>query len=212
MHPKVNDLLKNLSTEGSILLFGGAVRDLGYYKTIPRDLDIVINNNSKLDTILSGIPGRKNRFGGYKIVIGNVSIDIWNLPVTWAFRRGILMEDVTNLTKSVFLNFDAVVYDVTNNKLYDEGFSQAISSKLLDIVLRPNPYPALNVLRTLVFIEKYDFNLSFQLQEYILSWFKVNKLQKVNQLLKLEEMHYGTKLFCEEKINDYLNQILNRNS
>ena len=42
------------------------------------------------------------------------------------------------LPKTVFLNMDAIIYDMKNDKWYDTEYKKAMETKVLDIILEEN--------------------------------------------------------------------------
>lgn len=193
---------------GNIILFGGAVRDFGYYDKVPRDIDIVINtsNPASIGNFLFGKNVKKNRFGGYKVKVGSLSVDIWLLPFTWAFREGIVELSVEKLTETVFLNFDSIVFDASNQILYDGGFTESIETNTLDIILEKNPSPPLNILRTLVYVDKYKFYMSEGLSKYMQDW--IRQYSNINtasdELCRVQWSHYEQVILSRYKILSYL--------
>jgi hypothetical protein len=210
-HPMLSDFRDNLEKFGDVILFGGAVRDFGHYNKAPRDIDIVINtsNPTFVENFLFGKNVKKNRFGGYKVKVSSLSVDIWLLPFTWAFREGIVEVSVEKLTKTVFLNFDSIVFDTSNQKIYDGGFSESIETNTLDIILEKNPSPTLNILRTLVYIDRYKFYISNGLSKYMQNWIK--QYSDINiaseELYRVQWSHYEQVILSRHKILSYLSLL-----
>lgn len=208
--PEARYAVNRLTEEGDLLLFGGAVReylDHGF-KKLPRDFDIVVKtDNIILDDYLYDIPYVKNRYGGYKICTEDVQLDVWTLPSTWAFReQKVQAATEENLTKTVFLNYDAVVYNLCTGHLYAEGYNQAIEDKTLDIVLSDNPYPGLNILRAFVFRRKKKLSFSAQLRNYILNWVDTND-NYIYDLLSIQKKHYGKEYLTREQMIYEIDQL-----
>lgn len=174
-HLLANELFSQLLQAGDIYLIGGALReycdraDLSYL----RDIDIIVDvrNEKRWQQTLKSFPLRQNRFGGYKLCDSGVQIDAWEIGHTWAFREGIIKASHTDYAKllpeTVFLNIDAIVYDWTRERWYDQHYHKAMEDKVLDIVLQKNPQTMLNIVRAFVFQERYQMALSAQLEEVI---------------------------------------------
>ncbi|WNR45102.1 ligand-binding sensor domain-containing protein [Paenibacillus roseipurpureus] len=202
--PLAKNVIYRLLEEGNLLLFGGSVRN--YYengfRTMPRDFDIVVcSDNDELDKYFYNIPYKKNRYGGYKIDHYSVNFDIWSLNSTWAFKtKKISNPNIENLTKTVFLNYDSVVYDLTTGRLYDEDYRLAKEKNKLDIVLQDNPFPELNVLRTFVFKTKHNMEYSERLRSYLVNWKEQNVKNALDLLTSIQLKHYGTEYLNKDQL------------
>jgi len=165
-NPTIAQLLEKLSKAGPAVIFGGAIRDWIVGKT-PRDIDIVLDCPSKSLEFLNQ-KSNKNKFGGYFLKIDGIEFDIWNLDATWAFKNDAkFSKNLKTLTQTVFFNMDTVLYYLDTGKLQDDGFTQAMESKTLDIVYEPNPFPFLCVSKALVALTKYDMRASDKLKRFI---------------------------------------------
>jgi len=201
-----SSFIENVNSKSEIILFGGTVRDI-YIDKIPRDFDIVVNTTDQnLEKIINGYRNEKNRFGGYKINIDGFDIDIWNLANTWAFKNRFFKSSFRNLVKTVFFNADSIAINISNNQIYENGFIEAFNKKELKILFEQNPYPELCVLRALVFIEKYSFNLSEDLIKYIKKWV-TNETDPIIKLEYVKNTHYKNSNLKDFNYKKYLNII-----
>jgi len=204
--------IEELSNVGELLFFGGSIRDICFYPEeppMPRDFDIAIRfkNKKSFDSIIKKYNYKKNRFGGYKLKISNIEFDIWDLENTWAFKNTNLCPSEENLAKSVYLNIDGIVYNFNKEKLYDEVFRSTIKESKLDITLEENPQIELNLLRALVFKEKYKLELSNNLKSVINDYLKDDSSTLIENLYELQLSHYKTNHFSKEKIRNELHFI-----
>lgn len=179
------DLYRYLHDIGEVYLLGGVARELYNYKysknsriTPVRDIDIVVNlkeNYQLLDSLMKNFPYKLNRFGGYKIEINNVKIDIWEIQKTWAYRNNIIKYGRNNmglnLQNTVFLNYDAIIYYSNKNRFYSKKYKECLEKKVLDIVLSKNPEVYLNLLRTIEFKVKTGYSLSPRLMELFYTYY-----------------------------------------
>src|ERR1043166_1003713 len=154
------------------LLFGGYPRLLarGEDPLGARDIDIVIAvDRDSLESTVQPWIARRTRFGGLHLAVENQRVDIWTLCDTWAFRerKVELPCSPENLIKTVFLSIDAIAVDIHTNAVYASVYRETLRRAELDIVLRENPYPALCVLRALVFMREYGLRASRRLRRYI---------------------------------------------
>ena len=212
--PKATEFLSEILSEASVYVFGGAVRDyLNKTFDTARDVDLVIesNNSNKVDIgyyldYLNIVSFKKNRFNGYKVFFGNLVVDIWNLQDTWAFQNTYLESSPENLMKSVYLNVDALVYSLNSNTYLENCNDLYSKINVLDIVFDQTPYEELNLLRALVFKDRYSLNVSQILRD------KINELLKGSKtsykLLKdLQNQHYNQILLDDKKLNEIYSRL-----
>lgn len=165
--PTIDNLLNKLRSLGPTAIFGGSLRDWTLGKT-PRDIDIVLDCPAKALEFLNAFKAEKNRFGGYYLKVGGTEFDIWNLEATWALKHNPKFEKkLETLPKTTFFNMDAITYRLDTKAFQDEGFTQAITSKQLDIVYEPNPFPFLCVSKALIALSRYELAPSPNLKRYI---------------------------------------------
>ena len=174
---KIFEMISELDKNGKIFIFGGTVRNFFENEKIfqmPRDVDIVFkseNGNKKNleNIVLKYFEFSKNRFNGLKIKSDKLKIDIWNFEDTWAFSSGTVVPKTENfafeLSKTVFLNIDAAVYDFGEKKFYIEEFEKIKKTKTLDILIEKNPFIELNLLRGLIFKKKYNLQFSKKMEK-----------------------------------------------
>jgi len=211
-YPKVNSLLSKLSSHGETMLIGGVLREFkdNALNKMPRDFDIVVDIDDKmLATILFSFNPQQNRFGGYKVIYNNLVIDIWSLKNTWAFKENIIScspeEYSSRLQDTVFLNIDAIVYNLSYDIWYDEKYKDAIRTRILDIVLKENPHLALNIVRTILLKQKYSMQLSERLKEVVCEFIE-NNPDYLQKLMQAQVSHYNYSIINEKNLKG---EILN---
>ncbi|KQU09007.1 MULTISPECIES: hypothetical protein [Bacillus] len=210
------NFIEELSNVGDLLFFGGSIRDICLFPDnppLPRDFDIAIKFKDKtnFDLITKKYSNRRNRFGGFKFKIGNMEFDIWDLENTWAFKNTNLQASEENLAKSVYLNIDGIVYNFNKSKLYDELFRTSIKASKLDVNLEENPQVELNLLRALVFKDKYKeeykLNFSSNLKRVFKKHLADESVELVENLYNLQCTHYKKDHLSKEKIKYELQHI-----
>ncbi len=196
--PALDDVLGHFEQEsGAIFLFGGAARDAVLFglNATPRDLDIVIDGLS-VETIASilkdsGTKFRLNQFGGFKAAFRTSVVDLWTLDSTWAFAAKKISGCSSELLQhTVFLNIDSIVIDIRAHRAMASVFLEALRKKTIDILLEPNPLPALNIIRALDLSERLGFQLSRRLINYINQWFFSHR-DPLMELHRTLRYHYG---------------------
>ena len=156
---KMLEMISELNSNGRIFIFGGTVRN--FFEN---------GNKKNLENIvLKYFEFSKNRFNGLKIKSDELKIDIWNFEDTWAFSSGTVLPSTENfafeLSKTVFLNIDAAVYDFGEKKFYIEEFEKIKKTKTLDILIEKNPFIELNLLRGLILKKKYNLQFSKKMEK-----------------------------------------------
>lgn len=68
---------------------------------------------------------------------------------------------------TVFLNIDAIVYDMKRDIWYEEGYQEAIKTQVLNVVLESNPEIPLNIVRAMVLKKRYNMAYSKRLKDII---------------------------------------------
>jgi len=140
------DFITDAIPDGDVYLFGGVLRDLALLgrKGFNSDIDLVVEGNwSHLVTHLQYLKARKNKFGGYRLILGGWPIDIWNAKETWAIKQGLVpYKGIASLTDTTVLNWDAILMNWRTRKfIYRKNYFEELNSRILDIVLEKNPNP-----------------------------------------------------------------------
>ncbi|SYX86908.1 hypothetical protein [Paenibacillus alvei] len=211
-NPNALRFIEELSDVGDLLFFGGSIRDICFFPDtppMPRDFDIAIRFEHKdnFESIIRKYDYHRNRFGGYKLKISNMEFDIWDLENTWAFKYANLPPSEENLAKTVYLNIDGIVYNFNKEKLYDEVFRSTIRESKLDITLEENPQIELNLLRALVFKEKYKLELSNRLKDVFNDYLRNDSNTLIENLYELQLSHYKSDYLSKERIQKELHCI-----
>lgn len=162
-----------ISNHCEVFIFSGVIRNFFIkHKGELRDLDLVLNriNNSTIDDFFSEYSFKKNSFGGYKIEINKLPIDIWELGTTWALNNSKVELELFNdynLPNTVFFNFSAVAFNYNTKKfIASDSFIKFLETKEIDLVLEENPLPQLCIVNTIHYKVKYQLEISKNLQKY----------------------------------------------
>ena len=205
-YPPALWLYKMLIQAGDVYVMGGLLREYKDKDKIAelRDADFTIDikNRKVWDELLRRIPHKRNHFGGYKFLCSGFIVDIWDVKKTWAFKNQVITVEGNNyfeyLSKSVFLNLDAIVYDLTNDKWNDQIYQNAVKNGELGIVLKENPFKELNILRAMVLRKKYNMRYSEELAKMILDYSAEATFLK--DIMKMQEDRYGYIILSTGKI------------
>ncbi len=213
-YPPALELFHMLEKAGDLYLIGGVLREYKDKNALLdlRDIDIIIDvrNSEYWEKIIYGFDVRKNRFGGYKLFCSGLIVDFWSLGETWAYKNKILKccstEYVKCLTNTVFLNIDAIVYDMKRDIWFEEGYQEARKTKVLDVILERNPEVPLNVVRAMVLKKRYNMVYSKRLKEII----RAEKEKSGNFsdiLMDIQLARYKKVILSREMIEEELVQI-----
>lgn len=214
-HPPAQKIFREIIEIGDIYLIGGILREFRDNGKILqlRDADIVISIHDrwKWNQMLNTFLTEKNRFNGYKFQCEDFFLDVWELGQTWAFREKIIQcmpEDyVKMLPYTVFLNVDAIVYDLKNDCWYDELYENAMRTKIIDIVLEENPFVLLNILRAMILKRRYHMQYSNKIKTLICREFNKNSDIQYD-LNELQIKRYGATILSDNCIQEELKQCL----
>ena len=200
---EVRFLVDDLSRSGSVVVFGGMIRDLALFgnKIFSSDVDLVVNFNdrNKLVEIVSKYNYTVNAFGGYRIFLKKWRVDVWNLRDTWAFKeKYVELNDFKSLLSTTFFNWDAIIYRFDNREIYcDDRYLDELNKRYLDINLEKNPNELGTFVRTLKFVYYYNACVSKQMLNYIFNKFKNYAIEEICQY----QIRNGrSKLLSEENL------------
>jgi len=179
------------------ILFGGFLRDVMILgpKHWPRDIDVVVGlqTTEELERELVGAHPHRNRFGGLRCEIEKWNCDIWPLRMTWGFRQIPLEPTPTNLPRTTFLNVEAIAAELAADgeigQIYDGGFFEAASTRILDINFEENPYPLLAAVRAILTAQNLNFSIATRLSAYILRVAETEK--SLQPFTDVQLSHYG---------------------
>ena len=215
---EINDrsIIFELEKVGEIYLIGGALRHyrLDNSAINLNDIDIVISVNNE-DCWNHFIKNKKhiiNRFGGYKIDLGYISIDIWRIEETWAYKNGKVKSSYIdygiNLQYTVFLNIDSIIYHWQSDTWYDSEFNKAIKTNTIDIVLEDNPALILNITKALIISYRYSMDLSEKLKLVIRNEiYRVSLNELLRMTIEKQKKRYKVEILPRQYLYEILNSI-----
>jgi len=141
---KFLNFITDAMPDGDVYLFGGILRDLALLgrKGFNSDIDLVVEGDwSHFISYLQSLKAHKNKFGGYRLMVGRWPVDIWNAKETWAIKQGFVSyKGIASLTETTVLNWDAILMNWrTRGFVYRNNYFDEINTRVLDIVLEKNP-------------------------------------------------------------------------
>lgn len=141
---KFLNFITDAMPDGDVYLFGGILRDLALLgrKGFNSDIDLVVEGDwSHFISYLQSLKAHKNKFGGYRLMVGRWPVAIWNAKETWAIKQGFVSyKGIASLTETTVLNWDAILMNWrTRGFVYRNNYFDEINTRVLDIVLEKNP-------------------------------------------------------------------------
>lgn len=138
----VQEVTTRLPAPAQTLVFGGVLRNSVLseilHKPFPvRDLDFVVfglATDEELYRAFALEQPRRNSFGGAKLSVSGITVDVWRAELE--LRIAGQPPQVTNIEdflKCVTLTTDAVLYDPPTATLYEQGFLNAMSQRMIDL-------------------------------------------------------------------------------
>ena len=205
---QVFSFLIELSSFSEVLIFSGIIRNYFIrYKGEIRDFDIVVKTDDDIliENFLNKFDFKKNSFGGYKVQVGHLTIDIWHLEKTWAYSKQKVTPELFkdySLPDTAFFNFSSIVFDLENQKfIFNSNFKRFVETKEIDLVLEENPMPQLCIVNTIYYKQKFRLSVSEKLQKYCLINFdKYSEEEYQNVQIK----HFNEIKFPYQYIKEYL--------
>lgn len=202
--------LMALSETQGVYIFSGVIRDfLLNMNWTPRDLDFVIKHDFRPTPIVSrylrgaDIEYKLNSFKGLKIHNGKgLDIDAWILGNTWGLKHLKNKEQTPNaLLKTVFFNFQAIVYDLQRRKfIFDDAFVNFLDTNTIDIVYEENPHIPLCLYNIFHYAIKLGSKLSVRLRK----WIDQHYSDDID-FDKVQRDHVGKIMYASADIHKFLN-------
>lgn len=185
-----------------VFIIGGFLRSVINHQQ-PRDLDVMMNvSNELLEHYISSknLVFRKNKFGGFKINFGKITVDIWTSDTNWAFASKVVsigeQDILSRVAQGAFYNYDSLVFDLKTERVNVAIYNNCVERNTLDIIRKDpvysekNPGKMGNVLRAFNIRNKAGLQFSEQVCRYIYDQF------------------YELHLYNVDKIVDYLHTLI----
>lgn len=198
--------LDGIAKDTDVYIFSGVIRDFFIHRTEKRDLDLVVIDfkegflddfkaNSRFKSIIT------NKFGGIKLVMDDLTIDIWRLRDTWGIKRKHLNDkDASLLPETVFFNFSSIVFDYNNVEFLNyKLFENFLESKTMDVVFSHNIDDVCCIVSTLHYQRDYEFGVSKKLARWL--------RDKYNPKMDFEGVQirrFGEIEFSSEEIKEFI--------
>ena len=110
------DFFNALLNRADVYIFSGLTRNylMGFREI--RDLDLVVDCSCDLSELVQSLLPednivKLNSFGGIKICINHLNIDIWSIEKTWGIIKRGIRPNIYGLLKTPFFNFSSIVFN-----------------------------------------------------------------------------------------------------
>lgn len=205
------EILNEISAKTDVYVFSGVIRNFFLGNPNFRDLDIVVGDvDCVIKTIVSAnrnVNLKVNSFGGVKVKIENLKIDLWGLGNTWGIKEEKMDLSAYSLLKTAFFNFSAIVFDYNNAKFYyDNAFVDFLESRIMDVVYTKNPNIPLCIINSYYYRDKYGFGLSLNLCYWIFLNFTMLAYKDKEKRIfdDVQKKHFSKIVVSHEKIKDFV--------
>ena len=206
---EVMAFLDNLSGLCDLYVFSGVIRDYFLNVISTRDLDIVFEGEVEIEEFLSYYNWKKNSFGGYKIEIGGVKVDLWRVKDTWAlgYQKAMNYDLPKFIPYTAFFNFSSIIFHYNKVKFYHTPyFAKFIRDKEIDITYYPNANVPLCIVNSFYYSDKLGLPLGGTLINYIKQRFRPD--DEVYE--KVQIRHFGVILYDRNEIKKRILALTNR--
>lgn len=189
-------ILESIAKETDVFIFSGVIRNFFIQKDMEfRDVDIVIRKNKQIEKtardFITKLEIKKNSFGGYKIKINNMNVDVWYLQNTWGIKEEKQPPTSESLIKSSFFNFSAITFDFNKKEfLFLDDFCDFLENKYLDVVYGKNPNIPLCIVNSIYYSEKFNLKLGNNLSNWIVRNYSSEYDYDTAQLKHFGEIKY----------------------
>ncbi len=205
----IREFIFDLSYRTNVYLFSGIIRNF-YLNTKTsgfRDIDLVIEDDILLETLYPNLQLKRNSFGGYKIIIDTIAIDIWVIKSTWALNQGQLklpLQLSYQIPDTTFFNFSSILYSLNDNTfIIGKQFKRFLRDKKIDIVLTENPYPELCIVNSFYYSDTLQLKLSSRIIGYIKTNFEIYK----SKLEPVQLKHFGEIKYSIDTLEKRVSQL-----
>jgi hypothetical protein len=197
-------LISKIFDHGTAYVVGGFFRDfLNDQKS--RDIDIIVDIKDVclLDIVESlNCSFETNRFGGIKLRLETITVDLWSIEDNWAFKEHLVKLNenykLDCIAKSCFFNYDSLVInlqDFTYNLKYYKDFK---SKTKLDILGKTKSYKNLNptieanIIRAIFIKNKFNAELTDNTYSYLLNklgYLKDSYQDEIQRLVEVKQKY-----------------------
>lgn len=208
LNEQSRELLQEVCTVNDVFVFSGVIRDYWLKKdTPPRDIDFVIDENKDGDIFIKqsfeSREAKINSFGGYKLLLDSLSVDVWALKDTWGIVHEKKEPNAKELVSSAFFNFSAIAYSLRKHKfVIHKAFLDFLNTREIDVLYDKNPNIPLCIVNSLFYSKELNLALSPRLVE----WIQVNYRSEYDYN-GVQIKHWGEIKYSDEEISRFYESL-----
>jgi hypothetical protein len=210
---EVLDIVRHLQAKTKVYLFSGVIRNYFLKRGYDlRDIDFIIEDDLDIEKLFPNLYIRQNSFGGYKIKLEYLYIDLWVLNKTWGLNQGQPnlpfdeLERLERLPETTFFNFSSILFLMNEKKFITrKPFLRFLRDKKLDVVLEENPYPALCIVNSFYYADKFRLKLSNKLKQYIIEHYNDN----IDHFDNIQLKHFDRIIYKKKDLQKKLDNLQN---
>ncbi len=201
-------LMTAVASQTNVYIFSGIIRNflLGFSEN--RDVDVVIANLKSLTLskeLLYECKIKRNSFGGFKLVIDNLTIDAWGIESTWGLLLKKMRFTPNSLIRTAFFNFSAIAYDYNRKRfIYGDEVCRFLRTRAVDVVFPENPNKTLCILNTIYYAKKYKFPIAYSLCKWVFKNYDESMPFK-----DVQQRHFSNMVVTDEQIVWFMKTIRN---
>lgn len=223
--PEFASFINKLTENNTAFVVGGFLRDIQLGRE-SRDIDIIIDQDeAELEKAVNSMnlhDCKKNRLGGYKLLLKGLTVDFWSVEANWAFKNRLVKHSekyiLDRIGKGCFYNFDSLVIDIKTLGLNVKSYNSCIEKNMLDILMvgrlkykNSNPTQEANLVRAFYLKKQFGFDFSEELYIYLkrmIYGMYGSKLKAVEKLLLVLNKYEKYKIIVSpDDIEQFVHEI-----
>ena len=201
------EILVRILDKSDVFVFSGVIRD--YFvdrRKQHRDLDLVLEHNINWLPIYRSyrkqINVKINSYGGFKVRIGELNVDVWTMERTWGLMKKGVKITPRNLIRTAFFNFSAITYSIRHQRFYaHSSFIDFLNNPEIGIVYKENPNIPLCILNSMHYGNILKMPLSMELKKWILTHYSMFDDYRTPQM-----RHWGKAIYNQKEIRAFISQ------
>jgi hypothetical protein len=179
---RFNSLLESLKLSSDTVIFGGKLRDIARSYLFPTDqtledlvyssdFDIVVQcGNKKLLSILEPFDYELTQLGGFRLKIGKIRVDLWDVRSTWAYlfrQYEGNARTLENLVETTFFKWDSIIYHLNDEYIHTSPYYwRDLRSNIVDLNFSKSHNPYSSSMRIIRYLLK-GFSISEKSAQYL---------------------------------------------
>lgn len=198
-NPVSLELLAEIMEKTGVYIFSGVTRDyfLGCRSSV-RDIDVVVERDIDWLEIYRKyhrrISVKINSYGGFKVNIGNLSVDVWTMQRTWGLMHKGIAVTPRNLIRTAFFNFSAILYSLNRRRFYiHRSFADFLRNRKIGLLYKENPNVPLCIVNSIYYSERLQMPVTPELARWIVSHYSIFDNYNAPQLAHWGVVRYSSR-------------------